>query len=235
MLVDLILLFLVILVIYVIYVIYQYIRIYETFVESEQIEENRCKNEYTSYKQLIYTDILKRAKRALDRLDIPFFLSSGTCLGYFRENKFIDHDYDVDLGIFANTYTPEIVKQIELEGLELYRILGTPKTGMELSFRLNGTKLGKWAKLDIFLHYPEKVNKNDYYSWYTYEAPKYINKIKYRVSKFSLEEVDFLGININVPNPTYRYIIEHYGKDWSIPKKTGQDYWYASSPKSIVK
>ena len=40
-----------------------------------------------------------KTKKVFDRLKIPFFLSSGTCLGYFRENKFIDHDYDIDIRI----------------------------------------------------------------------------------------------------------------------------------------
>ena len=92
---------------------------------------------------------------ALDGLNIPFFLSSGTCLGYFREKKFIEYDYDIDIGIFSTDYTHKIVKAMKKVGLKLYRTLGDLDGGLELSFFLPGTKLGRWAKVDIFLHYKD--------------------------------------------------------------------------------
>lgn len=187
-------------------------------------------------KQKIYTDILKRTKKALDRLDIPMFLSSGTCLGYFREGKFIEHDYDIDVGIFAKDYDPKIVTEMKKEGLLLYRVLGDKKTGMELSFRLPKTILGRHAKIDIFLHYFElnKRTGKKYISWYTYRAPKFEEKVKYRVPMFGIKEVKFMGIKVYVPNPTINYIENHYGEDWMIPRKPFVDYVYHKSPKSIV-
>lgn len=35
--------------------------------------------------------LLKRAKMILDELKIPFWLSSGTCLGYYRQCDFITY------------------------------------------------------------------------------------------------------------------------------------------------
>ena len=47
----------------------------------------------------------------------------------------------------------------------------------------------------------------------------------------------FLGVNTFIPSPTEKYLIEHYGSDWKIPKKPGKggNYYYATSPRSIVK
>ena len=82
------------------------------------------------------------------------------------------------------------------EGLVLYRILGDLDTGMELSFRLPNTAIGRIAKIDIFLHYPGKNKNKNKISWFSYVAPEFKKKIEYRVSKFKLEEVDFMGLKV---------------------------------------
>ncbi len=202
---------------------------------NREVSKNKSKQRYRmyiDYKQKIYTELLALTKEALDELKIPFFLSSGTCLGYFRENKFINHDYDIDIGIFAKDYTPKLIDKMTDKGFKLYRVLGNQEDGMELSFRKEkGHRLGRYAKVDIFLHYPE----NGYISWYTYKYPEFKEKIQYRVSKFKLTSINFMGLQVNVPEPTLGYILEHYGEDWTIPKKAGINYFYATSPKSIVK
>jgi phosphorylcholine metabolism protein LicD len=187
-------------------------------------------------KRKIYVDILRRTKDALDSLNIPFFLSSGTCLGYLREGAFIQHDYDIDIGIFEEDYTPEIINRMANEGLLLYRILGSVPTGYELSFRMNGTDIGKDAKIDIFLH--KKNKKTDRIIWSSRIAPQFTKKITYSVPSFGLKEVDFMGIKVNVPYPTIKYIRSHYGDNWYIPIKStgrGGEYDYRKSPVSIVK
>ena len=186
-----------------------------------------------SIKQKIYSKILKKTQEALNELDIPFFLSSGTCLGYFRENKFLDHDYDIDIGIFEDDYTPNIINKMEEKGLILYRTLGNLETGLELSFRLSGTELGNKAKIDIFVHYLE----DDNIYWSSYMAPKFEKQVKYMVSNFDLQSVKFMDCEVNVPYPTVKYLREHYGKEWYIPVKSkgeGGTYDYRSSPMSIV-
>lgn len=203
--------------------------------EQKPIKKISDKDRIVRIKQRVYTDILNRTVKAFNKLNVPVFLSSGTCLGYFREGKFIDYDYDIDVGIFAHYYSPKIKKVMAEEGLYLYRVLGNPKDGMEMSFRLKNTPLGKYAKIDVFLHYPETdEDGKKYYNWYTYAAPKFKKKIQYRVSKFKLKRVKFMGINVYVPDPTLKYIEEHYGEDWMIPKRPFTDYIYHTSPKSIV-
>ena len=184
-----------------------------------------------TYKQRVYLEILKRTKIALDSLSIPFFLSSGTCLGYFREGNFIKYDYDIDIGIFREDYTHKIVKAMKKVGLKLYRTLGDLENGLELSFFLPGTKLGRWAKVDIFLHY--KDAEKGTVSWYSYSPDK--KRIQYRVNNFGISIENFLGVDVGVPSPTLEYITQHYGADWNIPKRPRKDYLYYQDPASIVK
>ena len=189
-----------------------------------------------TYKQIIYAIILKKTQNACYRMNIPVFLSSGTCLGYFREGKIIDHDYDIDVGIWSEDYNETLIEEMRKEGLIHYRTYGSPDLGMELSFRYPGTLLGRNAKIDIFLHYLEKDEEgNNKVFWISY-APFKKNKkrIKYRVDAFNLKKANFLGMEYHVPYPTLNYIKQHYGDDWMIPKKPGK-YLYYKSPKSIVK
>jgi phosphorylcholine metabolism protein LicD len=185
---------------------------------------------------MVYSEILQKTAKVFEKLDIPFFLSSGTCLGYFRENKFLDHDYDIDVGVMADhcgkKCVKKIIKEMKNEGFDHYRSLGTYDTGLELSFRLPGTPMRYLAKIDIFIHYFTDNGKKIFWSSYT---PIRLGKkrIQYQVNKFNLKKVNFAGTDVYVPHPTEKYLENHYGEDWMIPKY-GSQYKYYSSPVSIV-
>lgn len=198
------------------------------FTQSDMVEKFM---DIQNDKKNTYRHILLTTKETLDELDIPFFLSSGTCLGYAREKDFIEHDYDIDIGIQTKDYTPKLIDEMSKRGLYLYRVLGSLTTGMELSFYLPRSATYHRAKIDIFVH----QDKGPKTCWFSYNKDKN-KKLQYCVSKFDLEEVDFLGIKVNVPNPVKRYLEEHYGKDWRIPKSNGMlgEYNYSSSPISLV-
>ena len=176
--------------------------------------------------------MLKKVMNVSKDLNIPIFLSSGTLLGYYREKNFIKHDYDIDLGIYKEDYTDDLIYKMESAGFNLYRTLGTKEKGLELSFRYPNTKIGKLAKLDIFLHYKCNKDKNIY--WTTYLYPKFEKEIKYKISNFELVKDKFVGVEVYVPKDTEKYLVQHYGHDWKTPKKSKDDYYYAVSPVSIV-
>jgi hypothetical protein len=218
--------------------------LYET--NNFKIKKETKNINFMSNKNKIFSLVLKKTKHALDTLKIPFFLSSGTCLGYYRDNKFIEHDYDIDLGIFAKDYTENIIIEMKNNGLLLYRVLGTEEDGYELSFYMPTRKFKKMAKIDIFLHYNEIIDNKKYIYWKSYiyndnSQPKFMNfqndrnvEVKYRVPHFTLKKVKFMNIDVHVPNPTLTYIKHHYGETWNIPIKKDK-YSFKSSPVSIVK
>ena len=70
----------------------------------------RVSSNYLETKAKVYKDILTRVSRVFHKLNIPFFLSSGTCLGFYREGKFLDHDYDIDVGVMRNVYTHQMLQ-----------------------------------------------------------------------------------------------------------------------------
>ena len=163
---------------------------------------------------------------------------SGTCLGYFRERKFIDYDYDIDIGVFSKDYDSKLINKLIENGFKLYRFLGDIKTGCEFSFYYPNTSIGKKAKLDIFIHYNDDNNKiywNAFVKKNNDEKKITYKKIKYSVSSFNLKKVLFMGLNVYVPSPIRKYIVEHYGSDWFKPKRPGIQYKYYISPVSISK
>ena len=165
-----------------------------------------------SSKQIRFIHTLVDIDNILNDSNQTYFLSCGTALGVHREQKFIEHDFDIDLGIFAKDYDKSIEDKI-LSKFTLTHRLGTLDTGYELSFTHPSTKVN----VDIFLYYPEQD-----YLW----APSFFGlcdksekkmcRLKY--SKFDLHPISFLGRKFNIPHPIERYLQESYGLDWKVPK-----------------
>jgi phosphorylcholine metabolism protein LicD len=147
-----------------------------------------------------------------------FFLAHGTLLGMYRENKFIDYDQDIDIGILNTNYDASIVDKIVESGkFNLYKFYGKESESLEIRFRhTNGTLI------DIFLYYP--IVELDPYTYYwasfTYKCdtrPGGFCKWKRHIRGF--KSVMFLGHIFNIPSNTDEYLTESYGADWNIPKE----------------
>ncbi|XP_005100526.3 fukutin [Aplysia californica] len=98
--------------------------------------------------------LLALTKKVLEALEIPFWLSSGTCLGWYRQCDLIPHTTDVDIGIFVKDFREEMVAAMETAGLVLTHRFGRESDSLELSF-LYGD-----IKLDVFFFYETRD-----YSW----------------------------------------------------------------------
>lgn len=155
----------------------------------------------------------------LDKNDIHYFLSSGTALGCHREKKFIEHDPDIDLGVFESvsfTNILNIVNESDKFVLHISWPRNTEiKEATELTFRHKETKV----KIDIFKFYKIK----DKYMSVAYGG-KCDNKPRKRcewLDPINLIKMDFMGRKYNVPDISF--IISHYGNDWNIPKIESYD------------
>ena len=171
---------------------------------------------------------LKSAIEALNDLNIPCFLSSGTLLGFYRGGDFIDHDEDVDLGVFVDFHKPEIVSEFRKRGFVLKRKFGSVKSGLEYSF------LRKDVQLDIFFYY-----KNDNTIWHgVWYVNKYINfkflkqlglvRPKLRKLSFPLfssyKELIYNGLKLPIPDNAEEYLKTQYGDSWRVPDKTWDNF-----------
>jgi cytidyltransferase-like protein len=154
-----------------------------------------------------------------------WWLEAGTCLGAVREQGFIPHDPDIDIGLHPKE--PALWDKLQADmiaaGFEFLRawIYGKKKT--ELSFRKNG------VKVDLFFFYDD----GDFW-WHGAFGP---NKkggrdvdLEFLPHVFSahlfkdLKPVTFHGLPCFLPNPPERYLLERYGSNWR-QRQRAYRYW----------
>lgn len=163
--------------------------------------------------------LIHLAAKTLDKQKVPFWLSSGTCLGWFRQCNVIPYSKDVDVGIMIKDHKPDIITEFQKSGLTLKHKFGKQEDSLELSFQLAD------VKLDIFFFYEE----NDY-MWNGGTQVKTGKKFKYIFPKFTLCWTEFLELKVRVPCKTLAYVEANYGKNWEIPV-TSWDW--KSSPSNV--
>lgn len=161
--------------------------------------------------------LLHLASRTLTALGVPFWLSSGTCLGWFRQCSIIPYSKDVDLGIWIKDYHHDITLAFQKAGLPLKHKFGKVEDSLELSFQ------GLDVKLDIFFFYEEGD-----IMWNGGTQAKSGKKFKYVFPKFSLCWTELMDLRIRVPCETLDYVVTNYGPNWNTPVKTWD--WKSSPP-----
>ena len=163
------------------------------------------------------TQILTIVVDVLSRLGVRFWLSSGTCLGWYRQCDFITHSKDVDIGIWIKDYNPSIIEEFKSRGLNLKHLFGKLTDSFELSFAIND------LKLDIFFFYEDAQ-----YMWNGGTQVKTGKKFKYLFPKFTLCWTTINELIVRVPCDTHEYILANYGEKWNELVKTWD--WKASPP-----
>ncbi|NXE56255.1 FKTN protein, partial [Casuarius casuarius] len=154
--------------------------------------------------------LLHLAAVTLNNLGVKFWLSSGTCLGWYRQCNIIPYSKDVDLGVFIRDYKADIIPAFQKAGLPLKHKFGKVEDSLELSFQGEGD-----IKLDIFFFYEE-----DDHIWNGGTQAKSGKKFKYLFPKFTLCWTEFVELKVHVPCETLQYVEANYGPDWKVPVKT---------------
>ncbi|KAB7502381.1 Fukutin [Armadillidium nasatum] len=182
---------------------------------------------YTKYKEQDNPEVkrfqhlawktLAKSKTVLDKIGIPFWLSSGTLLGFFRQCNIIPWAVDVDLGIFIDDYSSEVIPSFEAAGMKLVHKFGQLDDSFELSFKESD------IKVDLFFFYTEGG-----IMWNGGTQVKTGKKFKYVFPRFTLCWTEFLGLKVRIPCQTLDYIEANYGKNWFIPVKNWD--WKSSPP-----
>ncbi|KAM4532286.1 ribitol-5-phosphate transferase FKTN [Fundulus diaphanus] len=164
--------------------------------------------------------LLSLAAQTLGELDVPFWISSGTCLGWFRQCSIISYSRDVDIGVFIADFRPDIIPAFRAAGLSLKHKFGKVEDSLELSF------LGEDVKLDIFFFY-----KDGDIVWNGGTQAKSGRKFKYVFPSFSLCWAELLEVKVRVPCETLDYIMANYGATWSVPVRSWD---WKSSPSNVI-
>ena len=141
---------------------------------------------------------LRDLKALLREADTPFFLVSGTLLGFLREGRMLAGDKDIDIGVFEDDYD-----HAKLVGAFRRSPVFAVKR-LDNSNRLRVVHVnGVW--IDIFPHYREGD-----LIWHDGTASRWSN------TPFGIEVMTLDGETYEVPSPPERYLEENYG-DWRVP------------------
>ncbi len=153
----------------------------------------------------------------LDKLNIEYFLTCGTLLGYYREGKFIRGDPDIDLGCFRRNFKDTRGFPKKLGNLILEKSYGKFDFGYELTYRHSVTNIN----LDIFFYY-DLDSESIYSATYTGLCDKAKNGMcRWKTPKFGLKKIDFLNRKFNVPADTETFLENRYGVNWNVPMSYG--------------
>uniref|UniRef100_A0A8D0GZ59 Ribitol-5-phosphate transferase n=1 Tax=Sphenodon punctatus TaxID=8508 RepID=A0A8D0GZ59_SPHPU len=200
-------------------------RLHSRFIECRYREARSFFQLYPDDASVDAVEFRKKAKSllhlsalTLNSLGVKFWLSSGTCLGWYRQCNIIPYSKDVDLGIFIQDYKTDIIPAFQKAGLLLKHKFGKVEDSLELSFQGEDE-----VKLDIFFFYEE-----DDHVWNGGTQAKSGKKFKYLFPKFTLCWTEFVELRVHVPCETLQYIEANYGKDWKVPVKTWD--WKSSPP-----
>ncbi len=171
--------------------------------------------------------LLADVAKVLQKYGCIWWLSDGTLLGAMRDKKFIKHDDDIDLGVWAESFDIRAIHELVLKyGCIIRRLQGKPDDGMVISLGRAG------VHLDLFFYYPisnlDKAKKPStkraiYCSMYLlkepYDTSNKADRLNFICPDFKpLIRHKFMGYTFWVPKNATEHLEAAYGKDWRVPK-----------------
>ena len=143
--------------------------------------------------------VIEDLREVLDSAGIRWFLAAGTALGIIRDGRPLDHDSDIDVGVFDQDWDRERIVQA---------FRAHPAFDFDLPHPHN-PKLGlihrAGAAIDLFRYYREGE-----FLYHDGVFVRWFNR------PFELEEHQFGKKRVLVPANPEQYLTENYG-DWRTP------------------
>jgi len=168
-----------------------------------------------------FTRCILDMRDALNRLSIPWFVTHGTALNYWRSKNFISDD--MDIGVFyedlesRNLNEKDFLTIMEKKfHFQLSHSYGQLDHGQEWTFSCPQSLIN----IDIFVFYPFKKENSSFAYW----AASYnglcddmiYKKCRWGFPKFNLTTFEMYDKKFDIVS--LEFIIERYGKDYMIPK-----------------
>ena len=153
------------------------------------------------------------------RDQLRWFFISGTFLGLIRENGFLAHDYDIDLGVFedeidiaatieaVNASQTFVLKKYDHHRSSLIRPK-TPSKNPDVPYILKLVHVSG-IHIDLFIHYRDR-SSDPAIDWHGSSLHRWEN------SSFDLISYKFYDMEVLGPEDADRYLTENYG-DWRTP------------------
>ena len=193
---------------------------------------NLCKNKVKKMQiKLSGKEVLQDIHLVFLKSEIDYFIDFGTLLGYIRDNSFIKHDLDIDIGVpFSNEANKKLVHQnMIVKGFKKIAEYTFEGRIVEETYSRNG------VLADLF-YYESNCENSFCYAFYKdpdkdYSSQNVFSVCQYKYRKIEkFRTVNFMGATVSIPDKAIELIGEKYGENWKKPNKNWV-YWKA--PTSI--
>jgi len=140
----------------------------------------------------------------LETTGVKYLLLDGALLGAVRDKAFIPWDWDVDIGIYAESAEGKVWKLLDRASDAGFRVKLVRFGYMRLDLEKNGAEFtlqfyyeeGSLRRAGVIIHPREFFD--------------------------ATAEIDFLGRRYPCPKDKEKMLAHQYGLDWQIPKKVGE-------------
>jgi flagellar biosynthesis GTPase FlhF len=166
------------------------------------------------------------AKAIFDSIQVPFFLCTGTALGFIREGGFIQHDYDIDIAVEEDIDITLVINSFTKSGK--FQPVTHRKIGnvyVELSFRHVASRI----QLDIFVSF-RHGSENTFKVLWDFKTQGGGNPVLLYFTPYGIKNVAYQGVEFQCADELY--LSQTYGPDWRTPvdfKKLGHRSPYLAS------
>lgn len=178
----------------------------DTLYVKEYINYDFISKSPRSRDALIYT--MAKGCKALEALNVRYWLGRGSVLGFHRDNDFLPTDIDIDIDMLGDKEMYQIIHRLPFEPLFV-----TINKGHYQQFAFLDRETD--VIFDIWSYYENGgvfTNRNYFgYFW----LPKNILT--------TLRPFSFDGVQYPIPDPDW-YCDFWYGENWRIPKRYGNDW-----------
>lgn len=181
------------------------------------------KDRYTSRIFFKYgREALNHCDKALRENNISYWLDFGTLLGAIRENDFIQHDNDIDLGILHADYADSIELAMEKQGFKKIKQfeINNGKDGLEQAYSYKGVNIDFFYYLSdkekMWTHIFDTLPNETFHSTMKKRGGLIPIRVEHKIQ--SLKPFSFQEIDTFVPLDSEDYLKEYYN-NWRVPTK----------------
>lgn len=158
--------------------------------------------------------VLRAGCTLLEQLGVEYFVCDGTILGIIRDNRLIPHDNDLDVCVVGEVNVGKVKAVFSAQGFSV---------GRELYHRGVIQQLIFYSPEHVIFDICFWHKKGDGFSYqYVPELMKGRRQPDHYCDK--RDYVDFRGKSYPTHGNIREWLREHYGEDWTVPKKSKGDW-----------
>lgn len=158
--------------------------------------------------------VLNEGCDILESLEVTYYVCDGTILGIVRDDRLIPHDNDIDVAVSTKVNVDKLIQAFESKSYTVGRLVYYNGKIQQLIFYSTHNVI-----FDICFWYP----KHDGYSYhYVPEVSK--GRRQHEEYFMQPEFIKFRGRDYPTHPNIKKWLLEHYGEDWQVPKQAKGDW-----------